>query len=63
MARITDLHKAIMSRDSCDFVTANELVTDMIVEVEHGRNPEIVLEEEGFEPDYFYDILPAKYFI
>jgi len=58
MARITQLHKAIMNRDSCSFDDADELVQEMILQVEDGENPEQVLEDEGFEPDYFFDIIP-----
>ena len=61
MAKITKLHKAIINRDSCSFDDADELVQNMILEVEDGRDPESVLDDEGFEPDYFFDILPFNF--
>ena len=61
MTRITKLHKAIMNRDSCSFDDADGLIQDMIGEVENGRNPESVLDDEGFEPDYFFNIIPFNF--
>lgn len=58
MPRTTDLHRAIMQRDECSFAEADELVKYMIDAVASGENPEEVLYDEGFEPDYFFDILP-----
>ena len=56
--KTTELHEAIMNRDECTFTEANKLVEYMIDAVVSGENPEEVLYEEGFEPDYFFDILP-----
>lgn len=51
------LKDAIMSRDECSDSEAQSLIDDMILRVENGENPEEVLYEEGFEPDYIFDIL------
>jgi hypothetical protein len=36
---------------------ANEIVEDMRERVYAGEDPELVLWEYGFEPDYIFDIL------
>jgi len=56
--KITDLHKAIMNRDDCSLEEADQIVCNMIQMVIEGADPEEVLWEEGFEPDYFFDIIP-----
>jgi len=55
---ITDLHKAIMSRDGVSAEEADVLVQELKDQVLDGENPEEVLYDEGFEPDYIFDILP-----
>jgi hypothetical protein len=55
--KLTKLHLAIMSRDACSESDAIFLVEEMKDEVQDGRNPENVLEDEGFEPDYFFDLI------
>jgi hypothetical protein len=57
MGEVTELHQAIMSRDACSFAEADKLIQSMKVRVEKGEDPSDVLEEEGFEPDYVFDIL------
>lgn len=59
--KITDLHKAIMSRDSVTAEEADVLVQELREMVIHGEDPEEVLFDEGFEPDYIFDILPNYY--
>jgi len=54
----TELHKAIMNRDNYSFEEADELVKELRQSVADGENPEEVLYDEGFEPDYIFDILP-----
>lgn len=53
----TPLHLAIMQRDDVDLENADILVREMRDLVDDGENPEEVLFDYGFEPDYFMDIL------
>ena len=55
--KATELHVAIMSRREISLEEANEIVDEMRDRVQNGENPEYVLFEEGFEPDYFFDII------
>ena len=55
--KLTDLHLAIMNRDDCSKETANHLVKEMRSELISGRDPEEILFDEGFEPDYVFDLL------
>ena len=54
---LTELHKAIMSRDECTEEEADSLVQELREMVLDGEDPEEVLYDEGFEPDYIFDIL------
>lgn len=38
---------------------AIESVEAMIDDIENGESPEEVLHQEGFEPDYFFDLMEA----
>lgn len=51
------LIQAIMSRDDCSYEDAIDLIHQMAEEVSEGSDPEDVLYEEGFEPDYIPDLL------
>ena len=51
------LLEAIMSRDECSQKEAQELINFMKELVNEGENPEEVLYDEGFEPDYIFDII------
>ena len=53
----TQLHAAIMNRDSVSLEEADELVQELKKQVSEGEDPEEVLFNEGFEPDYIFDIL------
>ena len=53
----TQLHEAIMNRDSVSLEEADELVQELKDKVNEGEDPEEVLFNEGFEPDYIFDIL------
>ncbi len=56
--KLTDLHKAIMNRDSCTAEEADNLIKELADTVFHyGEDPEEVLHNEGFEPDYVFDLL------
>lgn len=56
--KLTDLHQAIMNRDECSLKDANHLVNEMKSAVhDDQRDPEEVLFDEGFEPDYVFDLL------
>ncbi|MFA5152864.1 MAG: hypothetical protein WC554_09915 [Clostridia bacterium] len=47
-----------MSRDGVSAEEADVLVQELKDQVLDGENPEEVLYDEGFEPDYIFDILP-----
>lgn len=50
--------KVLMTRDKVTFVEACEMVEDARKRVAEGEDPEEVLHDEfGLEPDYFYDLL------
>jgi len=55
--RLTELHLAIMSRDECTEAEADEMVNEMKERYKEGEDPEDLLYEYGFEPDYLHDIL------
>lgn len=54
----TALFRAMMSSGRYEREDAIEAIEDMRNDVLHGENPEELLHEEGFEPDYIYDIMP-----
>lgn len=51
------LINAIISRDECSREEAQELIKEMRERVLEGEDPEEVLYDEGFEPDYVFDII------
>ena len=56
--KTSDLHKAIMQRDQCTEEEAHQLVKGMAEAVLfYNEDPEEVLHNEGFEPDYVFDLL------
>lgn len=57
MAKLTELCLAIMNREDCTQEEAEELIKEMKQRVKEGEDPEEVLFDEGFEPDYIFDIL------
>jgi len=57
MAKLTELCLAIMNREDCTQEEAEALIRDMKERVQDGEDPEEVLFDEGFEPDYIFDIL------
>lgn len=53
-----NLLEAIMCRDECSKKDAQDLIDEMKILVhEEGCDPEEVLYDEGFEPDYIFDLL------
>lgn len=54
---LTELHLAIMSRDGCSESEADEMVQEMKERWREGEDPEELLFEYGFEPDYYQDII------
>jgi hypothetical protein len=46
-----------MNRDNVSVLEADELIELLKQQVREGENPEDVLFEEGFEPDYIFDII------
>lgn len=46
-----------MQRDDCSLEEAQELIQFMVEEVNDGEDPQYVLHDEGFEPDYIPDLL------
>jgi len=56
--KTSDLHKAIINRDGCTLQEAHQLVKGMAEAVLlYNEDPEEVLHNEGFEPDYVFDLL------
>lgn len=55
--RRTELFKAMMSSGRYSADDAAQRILEMRVEVAEGEDPEEVLHEEGFEPDYVMDII------
>ena len=51
------LKKTINKRDGCTSEEADELIQGMINQVMDGEDPDEVLQSEGFEPDYVFDLL------
>ena len=48
---------AIVNRDNCFVHEAKELIDEMVDRISDGEDPEEVLLNEGFEPDYLQDLL------
>ena len=46
------LLQAIMHQDDVSITEAQELIDEMKERVLDGEDPEIILYEEGYEPDY-----------
>jgi hypothetical protein len=57
MAKLTELCLAIMNREDCTQEEAEDVIQEMKERVKEGDDPEEVLFDEGFEPDYIFDIL------
>jgi hypothetical protein len=55
--KTTELHLALMHQTEISLFEANEIVEEMKARVAAGEDPEEVLFENGFEPDYIFDIL------
>ena len=54
----TELFKAMKSSEHYeDDAAIVECIEEMRRYVRDGQNPEEVLHDEGFEPDYFWDII------
>jgi hypothetical protein len=53
----TPLHLAIMQRDDVDLQDAERFVQKMKEQVDEGGDPEEILFENGFEPDYVFDLI------
>lgn len=53
----TTLAEIFMDRDGMTEEEAREQIRSMRREVARGRNPEEVLEDEGLEPDYIFEII------
>lgn len=51
------LKEAIISRDHCSEEDADDMIKLMRESVNEGNDPETVLEDEGFEPDYVFDLI------
>lgn len=51
------LKEAIQKRDGLSEENALQIIDDMVEAVVLGKDPEEVLEDEGFEPDYVLDLL------
>lgn len=51
------LLEAIMNRDQCSVEEAQELIDYLKEQVLEGEDPEEVLYNEGFEPDYIFELI------
>jgi len=60
MAKLTELCLAIMNREDFTQEEAEEVIQEMKERVKEGDDPEEVLFDEGFEPDYIFDILDVN---
>lgn len=54
---MSELTKALMNRDDLTLKEALLVVQDMQKRILAGENPEEVLFDEGFEPDYIFDVI------
>jgi hypothetical protein len=61
MAKLTELCLAIMNREECSQEEAEEAIQEMKQRVQEGEDPAEVLYDEGFEPDYIFDILDPRF--
>lgn len=53
-----DLKQALMSKNNITAEEAEQMIREMADDViENDRDPEEVLDEEGLEPDYVFDLL------
>lgn len=52
-----DLKTAIMERDDCCPEEAEEILQEWRDEVAAGTDPDTVLHDNGFEPDYVFDLI------
>ena len=57
MNELTDLQKAIMSKEGCSLIEANGMIEELREEIRLGGHPEEVLYEFGLEPDYVFDLI------
>ena len=54
---MTELHVAIMNREGISFTEADKIFQKMKSRVDVYEDPEVVLWDHGFEPDYVFDLL------
>lgn len=54
----TALYRDWIARGDCSQAEILALIQDMRDMVGEGADPEELLHDEGFEPDYIFDILP-----
>lgn len=54
---MSDLKTAIMNRDDSTEEEADKKISEMKALIEAGDDPEEVLHNEGFEPDYIFDLI------
>lgn len=54
---LTELHLAIMTKNNCTQEEAEDIVMEMKERIKEGEDPEEILWEFGFEPDYVHDLL------
>ena len=59
MAKVTELERIFMEFEGMTAAEAAKKRQEMTARVAAGEDPEEVLYEEGLEPDYVFDILPA----
>jgi hypothetical protein len=55
--KLTELHLAIMHKNDCTKEEADDQIMEMKERMKEGEDPEEILQSEGYEPDYVYDLL------
>lgn len=58
---MSDLKTAIMHRDDSTEEEADKKISEMKALFEAGDDPEDILHNEGFEPDYIFDLIDSMF--
>jgi hypothetical protein len=54
---MTNLEKEMKERDGLNDKELMEAINEMLERIQDGENPQEILEENGFEIDYLFDLL------
>jgi hypothetical protein len=55
--KMTNLEKEMKERDELNDKEFMEAINEMLERIQEGENPQEILEENGFEIDYLFDLL------